>query len=346
MSSRDDIVGLMTPLSEEDPCGADLTYDPEFLELQRVAEGQPERVSGDETKPAEPPDWDDVASRATAILGRARDVRAAVLLTRAWLAEEGLEGMASGLELVLGLSTQFWDQVHPRADEDGDLILRFNTLRTLTDEGFLLDALRHLTLVDGGATGRMSLRDVRIVSGKIKPTEDTPADEVPDRARLDSAVAAATPDDLQRGLEAARRCEAAASGIQNLVDEKAPGFGPDLKMLRGDLAEIVRLYEECVTQRSGGQAIGDGGDAMSGGGGGGESGGGGVGGPIRSRDDVIRTLDAVCAYYAQREPSSPVPILLNRAKRLVNMTFLDIIRDMTPSGVNEAQMYAGQDGGG
>ena len=59
---------------------------------------------------------------------------------------------------------------------------------------------------------------------------------------------------------------------------------------------------------------------------------------------MVRILDAVCIYYAQREPSSPVPILLNRAKRLVNMNFLDIIRDMTPSGVTEAQMYAGQDG--
>jgi type VI secretion system protein ImpA len=39
-----------------------------------------------------------------------------------------------------------------------------------------------------------------------------------------------------------------------------------------------------------------------------------------------------------------VPLLLQRAKRLVNKNFLEAVQDLTPSGVNEIQNIAGVDG--
>jgi type VI secretion system protein ImpA len=36
-----------------------------------------------------------------------------------------------------------------------------------------------------------------------------------------------------------------------------------------------------------------------------------------------------------------VPLLLQRAKRLVSKDFLEIIRDLTPSGVAEAELIGG-----
>jgi type VI secretion system protein ImpA len=64
-------------------------------------------------------------------------------------------------------------------------------------------------------------------------------------------------------------------------------------------------------------------------------------GPIQSREDVIRSLDQVCDWYARNEPSSPVPLLLRRAKRLVNKSFLEAVQDLSPSGVTEVQTIAG-----
>ena len=37
---------------------------------------------------------------------------------------------------------------------------------------------------------------------------------------------------------------------------------------------------------------------------------------------MIRLLDKICDYYSEHEPSSPVPVLLNRAKRVAKMSFL------------------------
>ncbi len=64
-------------------------------------------------------------------------------------------------------------------------------------------------------------------------------------------------------------------------------------------------------------------------------------GPIQTREDVIRLLDQVSDWYAKYEPSSPVPLLLQRAKRLVNKSFIDAVKDLSPSGVTEVQTIAG-----
>ena len=62
---------------------------------------------------------------------------------------------------------------------------------------------------------------------------------------------------------------------------------------------------------------------------------------IRSRADVQTAIDKICDYYAQAEPSSPVPLLLLRAKRLVNKDFMEILRDLTPGGMTEAEVIVG-----
>src|SRR6185436_7102658 len=72
--------------------------------------------------------------------------------------------------------------------------------------------------------------------------------------------------------------------------------------------------------------------------------GGATTGSINSREDVIRTLDKLCAYFTQHEPSSPVPLLLNRAKRLISKDFLEILRDMAPDGVAQVEVIRGPSG--
>jgi type VI secretion system protein ImpA len=67
----------------------------------------------------------------------------------------------------------------------------------------------------------------------------------------------------------------------------------------------------------------------------------GGGGEVRSREDALRLIDRICAYFEQHEPSSPVPLILRRAKRLVGAGFIDILRDMAPAGVGEAETIAG-----
>jgi type VI secretion system protein ImpA len=67
---------------------------------------------------------------------------------------------------------------------------------------------------------------------------------------------------------------------------------------------------------------------------------GGIG-AIRSRQDAVRTMQAVAEFFRQNEPSSPVPMLLDRAARLVSKSFLDVLADVAPDGVAQARAVGG-----
>jgi type VI secretion system protein ImpA len=66
-----------------------------------------------------------------------------------------------------------------------------------------------------------------------------------------------------------------------------------------------------------------------------------VSGAISSREDVDRLLDRMCEYYERNEPSSPIPLLLKRCKRLVSANFLDIVRDVAPNAVDQVETLCG-----
>ena len=75
----------------------------------------------------------------------------------------------------------------------------------------------------------------------------------------------------------------------------------------------------------------------------GTGGGGGraISGPIRSREDAIRALDAVAMFFRGNEPSSPVPLFIERAKRLVGKNFLEALEDIAPAALPQARDAGG-----
>jgi type VI secretion system protein ImpA len=64
-------------------------------------------------------------------------------------------------------------------------------------------------------------------------------------------------------------------------------------------------------------------------------------GEITTREQAVQTLDRVIEYFRKHEPSSPIPLLLMRAKRLVSKSFMEIMRDLAPDGLAQAQIFGG-----
>jgi type VI secretion system protein ImpA len=62
---------------------------------------------------------------------------------------------------------------------------------------------------------------------------------------------------------------------------------------------------------------------------------------ILSRADVAATLDRLCAYYAAQEPASPVPLLLNRARGLIDKSFVDLLKELAPEGLAQLTQVIG-----
>ena len=64
-------------------------------------------------------------------------------------------------------------------------------------------------------------------------------------------------------------------------------------------------------------------------------------GAIRSRQDAIRALEAVAEFFRRNEPSSPIPLLVDRAKRLVSKDFLEVLADVAADALGQARAAGG-----
>ena len=67
----------------------------------------------------------------------------------------------------------------------------------------------------------------------------------------------------------------------------------------------------------------------------------GISGTIRNRDDVVAMLDKICGYYERYEPSSPLPLLLQRCRKLAALSFIDIVKDLAPSALQQVELIGG-----
>ena len=64
-------------------------------------------------------------------------------------------------------------------------------------------------------------------------------------------------------------------------------------------------------------------------------------GQINTRRDVERVLDLVIDFYERTEPSSPIPHLARRMRKMVPMNFMQLMEEIAPSGLKEFRTTAG-----
>ncbi len=330
----DELDRWLEPLSDDEPCGEDLEYDPEFMALEREAQPKEEQVMGDEVLEAEEPDWRDLVGKAEALFDRHRDLRTAFHYGRALLRTRGFLHGLSVIEFSQRLLEQFWDSVHPQLDpdDDNDPTARINVLAGFADSTLFLTLLRTTPFIESRMAGNFSLRDLRIAKGDLTPKEGETAHSM---ALIEGAIRELDPEQLNSTIQAVEWALASAVKIEEIFREKTGDAGPDLSPLETDLKEVLAALKGGVVE---GEAADDGGeDAGSGGGGGGKV---SAPGAINSRHDASRLLDTVCVWFENHEPSSPVPLLLRRAQRLVGKNFLDLIEDVAPDGYDQFKRLA------
>lgn len=351
-----EIEALLRPASSEPPSGPSLQYTAEYTNLERAAAGKPERQVGGLIVPAEPPDWRALIDQARALLASSKDLRIAVTLTRALVEVEGFAGLADGLALVCGLVERYWESLHPQLDaEDGnDPTIRVNALAALTHRE-MLQAIRGAPLVVSKAFGTVTLRALDAAGPRPPDKKPAPAADgkgapgasnVPNAGAIEAAFQQASQETLLASAATLARCSQQATALAEAWAKRLPSAGPDFT----ELLRVVRQADHAVKSRVEQRRAADfdgvaSADKADGAPAGGESSAGALRGEVRSRDDVLRAIDAICAYYARAEPSSPVPLLLQRGRRLVTMSFVDIVKDMVPESMASLQKIAGKTDG-
>ncbi len=319
------------------PSGENLEYESVFTELMLAAQPGEERQAGDEIIAAEDPDYRTVLEKAEAVLAQSHDLRAVVVWAQAEAAINGLTGFAQATAYMRGCLTEFWETCHPQldAEDDNDPTMRINTVKGLASTDGVMRTLRRAGLTDSRQLGRFSLRDIEVSEGE----REAPADM--ETAPTTAMIAAAFKDTDTATLEAMRDaavqiCDDIAA-INGVFDEQTPGQGPDLDTL----SALARKIRDRLIAETGGEA--DMSDETTGAepAQAAEASPKSTGGPMRTSADVVRALDEIIEYYAKNEPSSPLPLLLTRARKLVGADFMAIVDELAPSGSGEVKSVGG-----
>jgi type VI secretion system protein ImpA len=339
----------LAAVSADSPAGPNLEFDPDFAALERSAQGKPEQQYGKTIIPAEEPDWKEVEAQALALLERTRDLRILAHLAVARLHETGLPDYAEALQLTRELLETRWADIHPQldAEDDNDPTLRANALLRLAHPGLVLRYLRDLPLASSPRLGHYSWRDIGIATGAI----ESDAKNKPTETVIRSAFQDSDNVRLQSLRDAALLAAEAAAAIPAVFNANSGhGTGPDFDELNKLLKDIARVIERHAVFPAEAEAPPTA-DAAE------EPSAATAAPPVTTRSgpvtaaqltevtnraDALRLLDLVTQYYERFEPSSPLPLLIDRARRLADKNFLDVLRDMAPAAVDQAQIVVGK----
>ena len=61
----------------------------------------------------------------------------------------------------------------------------------------------------------------------------------------------------------------------------------------------------------------------------------------RNRSEALLLLRKGCEYFQTAEPTSPVPFLVNRALRMAEMNFMDLLSEIAPDSVDRGRDILG-----
>ncbi|CDY79213.1 Uncharacterized protein ImpA [Caballeronia glathei] len=338
----------LADIAGDAPCGPDLEYDPSFLALERAASGRPDAEYGDTLVAAVPPDWNETETLCIELLARSRDLRVVAYLSRARLARRGIEGLAEGLALIEGLLERQWDAVHPQLDvsEGNDSTARVNALAPFADPTGIANDLADIALVPQMPTqpAAVTLRQWMWASGEAAVPNQQVALSA---AEIDAAIAASI-GTAQTSHAAAVAALASVERIEAVLTEHVGVAGAiDLAPLKLPLQRIGAFLGERLAKlgAAANASAADATDANATNDASNATAAAHAAAPdpsrIASRGDVTAMIDRICDYYARQEPSSPVPLILMRARGLVDKTFIDIMRDLAPDGLAQVTVVTG-----
>lgn len=335
---------LLTPISADQPCGPPLDEDIElgnlWREIETDAKGTPEQQFGKTIIEAKPGDWKKVHAKCVKLLESTRHLEPAIYLCAASIDQDGIPGLRDGLKLIHGLIEKFWDSLYPLADEDDpeDFWEREGILNLLTpayqetpdDLLKFVERIRTSFLAQAPQVGRVSHKDILICRSKAQgaPTEEF----------IIAAFAQTDPEFIEKVKVAASESKELLESIRAILEDKMGDSAPDLVHLIAEVNEIVKVIPTMMgggvepsaqsTDPGAGNpatapapAAGVPGQAVA---------AVATPGVLNSRADVITALNSVITYYKANEPANPVPLLLQRAKALVDNDFLGIIRNFRP----------------
>jgi type VI secretion system protein ImpA len=331
---------LLKPISTQQPCGANLEYDPAYLVLQARLQPKADVQYGEFKSKPEPPDWAEIERDCQhLLLHKSKDINILVWLTRARTHMAGARGLLEGLSALQAVLETFAEQVHPQIVLDGqkEPAVRANALAALCDPEGLLGDVRDVVIASGTAF-RLTVRDVDLAFSVSRPPHAVQVDSVKRQladlhAKKDEALLSL----LACGVRMQNIDQWCKTGPGNTLGEHAPSLGPLLKLLEAmtlfmdpaqtnplppgkmvaspalwsdeqaqaqdALAYVVKLMSTTAYTASG---------------------------TAHQREQIGLLLSQTRQWIERNEPSSPVIVLLKQAQRMWGKPFPEVAPMIPP----------------
>jgi type VI secretion system protein ImpA len=250
------IEALLQPIPGGDPCGADLRYHPVTLQIKEARREEANVSQGVWKHDVKVADFPLVLKLCReALTKQGKDLQVAAWLTEALLRLEGFAGLRQGLELIRRLLETYWDGVHPRPDEDGDLVMRATALRWV---GSQLDPSIRSAPVTKAGHNWYQYRESRSI-----PTEEQAQSDGAKQAQRSEAIqdGKTTPEEFDSGFAATPgawclELYKSLGSLMQLVtslgefcDEKFGDEAPEFSSLNKSLEEIYQSARVLMKQK-------------------------------------------------------------------------------------------------
>ena len=245
------VTRLLQPVSEAEPSGSDLRYDPR---VDAVKEARREELDLPGVTNRKVADWPAVISAVTVLFGETKDLQLGVWLTEALLGKQGFSGLSTGMELLRGLIDQFWDSVYP-LPEDDDLELRVGPMEWLGSK--LVIPVR---MAPWGNSGLSSL--IYATSRDVPSESEADVDEAKRARRLEAIeLGKPLPEVVDASLEAMTKVTVRAiladvdeaitalSALEKVSDDRFGRDAPAFNGLRSTLDETRRFFASQLVRK-------------------------------------------------------------------------------------------------
>lgn len=343
-----DLESLLAPIGSDPGTGEDLRldYSPSSI-YQKLRDARAEARAEERARDSEGGGDNSVAEGwrqvrrlgLEALAGRSKDFEIAAWLTEALVRLDGLAGLTAGTRLLAGLLERHWEAGFPQADAEGSEAERWEGrsgplggLAGADADGTVMQALRRAALFRRQSGESLSIyqyeaseatagladeerRQGRYAQGVV-PLETIETEAKFDRARL---------------VAAARLAAEARAAWQEFQDQCDARFGNDPPPTRRVAALLDRMVE--VATRLGGgpdtatEALPDGQPAaaaeapMPGA-------GGAPGFNPAGREQALRTLEQLAAFFQKTEPHSFLAYTLADAARRGRMSLPELLAEV------------------
>lgn len=364
-----ELSGFLTPIDGSAPSGIDLRNEAAFHSIERALDPAARQVRAS-SKIGEPPsssnvDWADLLDEASDLAEQGRDLRLLVIVARALTNVDGFEGLAAGLGLLTQTVTTHWDTLHPNLrdrDKPKEAALRrINALKQLEndDNGLLGDLemnavmtprgigmITGQNLVDAARTEFEAMTEAPSGLSSAEKEAIRAAHET-NQTRVTAACRAIATEDTELAAKLKSDVAAALTGMDGLCVEfsKIAGLENGTGLIFPELQKFLQrahnileaeMVESAASKPAPASSPPKKTSASSA-----EPAAPSVTGLVRSRTDVEHYLTQIIDFYAQTEPSSPIPHLAERMRRMVHMNFIELMEEIAPSGMKEFRNAAG-----